>query len=228
MTEASPQRANMGFIGAIVAVATIGGFLFGYDSGAVNGTQEGLTASAFDLIPAAFRRNGLGFTVGIAADRLLHRGLLRRSPGRPDGRRKRDDACRGAVPGRRARPGFLALHLMFVSRDCRRHGGRRGQRAVARLHFRSRAGEHPRPNDDRPADHDHHRPDRAFLVNYFLAATAGRFDRRSSGAGLEAWRWMYLMQAIPPRSSWSPCSSFRRARATWSPKAATRPRRAPC
>ena len=29
MTEATPQRANMGFIGAIVAVATIGGFLFG-------------------------------------------------------------------------------------------------------------------------------------------------------------------------------------------------------
>ena len=31
MTEASPARANMGYIGAIVAVATIGGFLFGYD-----------------------------------------------------------------------------------------------------------------------------------------------------------------------------------------------------
>src|SRR3954467_4257048 len=53
MTEASPARANMGFIGAIVAVATIGGFLFGYDSGAVNGTQPGLTA-AFGLIPGSF------------------------------------------------------------------------------------------------------------------------------------------------------------------------------
>jgi membrane protein implicated in regulation of membrane protease activity len=30
MTEASPARANMGFIGAIVAVATIGGFMFGF------------------------------------------------------------------------------------------------------------------------------------------------------------------------------------------------------
>src|SRR5436305_9242277 len=58
MTEASPARANMGFIGAIVAVATIGGFLFGYDSGAVNGTQAGLQA-AFNLSPGS-----LGFTVG--------------------------------------------------------------------------------------------------------------------------------------------------------------------
>src|SRR5919107_1911311 len=58
MVEASPQRANMGYIGAIVAVATIGGFLFGYDSGAVNGTQDGLRA-AFNLGDA-----GLGFTVG--------------------------------------------------------------------------------------------------------------------------------------------------------------------
>ncbi|TCM21709.1 SP family sugar:H+ symporter-like MFS transporter [Novosphingobium sp. PhB165] len=34
--------ANLGFIGLIVAVATIGGFMFGYDSGAINGTQDGL------------------------------------------------------------------------------------------------------------------------------------------------------------------------------------------
>ena len=49
---------NMALISAIVAVATIGGLLFGYDSGAVNGTQPGLKA-ALDL-----SEGGLGFTVG--------------------------------------------------------------------------------------------------------------------------------------------------------------------
>ena len=33
---------NLPLIAAIVGVATIGGFMFGYDSGVINGTQEGL------------------------------------------------------------------------------------------------------------------------------------------------------------------------------------------
>ena len=56
--EASRGSVNMALISAIVAVATIGGLLFGYDSGAVNGTQTGLT-DEFGLSPAS-----LGFTVG--------------------------------------------------------------------------------------------------------------------------------------------------------------------
>jgi SP family sugar:H+ symporter-like MFS transporter len=59
MTEASPARANMGFIGAIVAVATIGGFMFGYDSGVINGTQEG--------IEKAFNLSALGTGVNVGA-----------------------------------------------------------------------------------------------------------------------------------------------------------------
>jgi SP family sugar:H+ symporter-like MFS transporter len=52
------DRVNIGFIAAIVAVATIGGFMFGYDSGVINGTQDGLE-SAFNLSAL-----GTGFNVG--------------------------------------------------------------------------------------------------------------------------------------------------------------------
>ena len=51
-------KVNLGFIGLIVAVATIGGFMFGYDSGVINGTQKGLEA-AFDLGSL-----GIGINVG--------------------------------------------------------------------------------------------------------------------------------------------------------------------
>ena len=52
------QKLNIGFIALIVAVATIGGFMFGYDSGVINGTQKGLEA-AFSL-----GKFGLGINVG--------------------------------------------------------------------------------------------------------------------------------------------------------------------
>lgn len=42
MQQIVPERNNLGFICLVVAVATLGGFMFGYDSGAINGTQEGL------------------------------------------------------------------------------------------------------------------------------------------------------------------------------------------
>ncbi|MGE4324380.1 MAG: sugar porter family MFS transporter [Sphingobium sp.] len=57
-TTDSARQVNMAFIAAIVAVATIGGFMFGYDSGVINGTQKGLE-SAFDL-----GRLGIGINVG--------------------------------------------------------------------------------------------------------------------------------------------------------------------
>ena len=55
---AGSDRVNMSFIALIVAVATIGGFMFGYDSGVINGTQVGLQ-SAFNL-----EALGVGFNVG--------------------------------------------------------------------------------------------------------------------------------------------------------------------
>ena len=49
---------NLPLIAAIVGVATIGGFMFGYDSGVINGTQQGLE-KAFNL-----SKLGTGLNVG--------------------------------------------------------------------------------------------------------------------------------------------------------------------
>src|SRR5690606_23931198 len=59
MAEVTGERANRGLIALIVAVATIGGFMFGYDSGVVNGTQDGLRQ--------AFALSDLGLGIAVAA-----------------------------------------------------------------------------------------------------------------------------------------------------------------
>ncbi|MHA6768187.1 sugar porter family MFS transporter [Sphingobium ummariense] len=84
MSEGSAERVNMAFIAAIVAVATIGGFMFGYDSGVINGTQKGLE-SAFDLgklgigvnVGAILVGSSIGaFMAGRMADRIGRRGVM--------------------------------------------------------------------------------------------------------------------------------------------------------
>lgn len=84
MAEPAEGRVNIGFIIAIVAVATIGGFMFGYDSGVINGTQKGLE-SAFDLgklgigvnVGAILVGSAIGaFGAGRLADRIGRRGVM--------------------------------------------------------------------------------------------------------------------------------------------------------
>ncbi|MCE7797983.1 sugar porter family MFS transporter [Sphingobium sufflavum] len=74
----------MAFIAAIVAVATIGGFMFGYDSGVINGTQEGLE-KAFDLSKLGTGLNVGAILIGCAvgaflagrlSDRFGRRGVM--------------------------------------------------------------------------------------------------------------------------------------------------------
>src|SRR3954453_7339285 len=86
MATANPgaARVNMSFIALIVAAATIGGFMFGYDSGVINGTQNGLEA-AFSLskvviglnVGAILIGSAMGaFTAGKLADVIGRRSVM--------------------------------------------------------------------------------------------------------------------------------------------------------
>ncbi len=191
MVEASAQRANMGFIGAIVAVATIGGFLFGYDSGAVNGTQEGLR-TAFHLGDA-----GLGFTVGSLLIGCFIGAFFAGRLADLMGRRNTMMLaailflCGALVQG------FAHVQALFVI--ARIAGGMAvgaasvlspayiSEVAPANIRGRLTTVQQIMIITGLTA---------AFLVNYFLAASAGE-STSVHWAGIEAWRWMYLMQAIP-------------------------------
>ncbi|MQP65035.1 sugar porter family MFS transporter [Niveispirillum sp. SYP-B3756] len=75
--DAGDEQANHGLILLIVAVATIGGFMFGYDSGVINGTVDGLQkAFGSDSVGTGFNVASilLGCAVGaFAAGRLADR-----------------------------------------------------------------------------------------------------------------------------------------------------------
>ena len=191
MTEASTSRANMGFIGAIVAVATIGGFLFGYDSGAVNGTQEGLK-TAFNLSDA-----GLGFTVGSL---LIGCFIGAFFAGRlADVMGRRNTMMVAAIlflAGALVQGSASTQEIFVIARLC-------GGMAVGAASVLSPAY----ISEVAPASIRGRLTTvqqimiitgltAAFLVNYFLAASAGVSTAQFWG-GIAAWRWMYLMQAIP-------------------------------
>ncbi|MDP8913991.1 MAG: sugar porter family MFS transporter, partial [Pseudomonadota bacterium] len=182
---------NMGFIGAIVAVATIGGFLFRYDSGAVNGTQEGLKR-AFSL-----GEEGLGFTVGSL---LIGCFIGAFSAGRlADLMGRRNVMMLAAVlflVGALVQ-GFAETQSVFVF--ARVLGGMAvGAASVLSPAYISEVA--PASIRGRLTTIQQIMIitglTAAFVVNYFLAASAGESTARYWG-GLEAWRWMYLMQALP-------------------------------
>lgn len=191
MTEASPARANMGFIGAIVAVATIGGFLFGYDSGAVNGTQEGLKG-AFSL-----SEGGLGFTVGSLLIGCFVGAFLAGRLADVFGRRNVMILAALLFLAGALLQGLSESHVIFVV--ARILGGMAvGAASVLSPAYISEVA--PASIRGRMTTIQQIMIitglTAAFLVNYFLAAAAGESTRTFWG-GLEAWRWMYLMQALP-------------------------------
>ena len=187
----------MGFIGAIVAVATIGGFLFGYDSGAVNGTQPGLKA-AFGLIEGSWSpSNGLGFTVASLLIGCFIGAFFAGRLADLIGRRNTMMLAAALFLVGALVQGAAQSHLIFlIARIC-------GGMAVGAASVLSPAY----ISEVAPANIRGRLTTvqqimiitgltAAFLVNYFLAAKAGVSTAKFWG-GIEAWRWMYLMQAIP-------------------------------
>ncbi|MGN6121576.1 MAG: MFS transporter, partial [Sphingomonas oligoaromativorans] len=75
---------NMGFIVLISGVATIGGFLFGFDSGVINGTVEGLqqafhtdsAGTGFNVASVLLGSAAGAFAAGRLADVFGRRAIL--------------------------------------------------------------------------------------------------------------------------------------------------------
>jgi SP family sugar:H+ symporter-like MFS transporter len=191
MTDTRADGSNFGLILAIVAVATIGGFLFGYDSGAVNGTQDGLKA-AFGL-----SEGGLGFTVGSLLIGCFIGAFLAGRLADMFGRRNVMMLAAILFLAGALVQGMSHSHLIFlIARIC---GGMAVGAAsvlspayiseVAPAHIRGRMTTIQQVMIITGLTG-------AFLVNYFVAQSAGVSTAPFWG-GYEAWRWMYLMQAFP-------------------------------
>ena len=188
---ASQERSNLGFICLIVAVATIGGFMFGYDSGAINGTQEGLKQTfglgeaqlgltVSSLLPGC----ALGaFLAGRFADIMGRRTVMMLAAALFIASALGSGAAGSAIVLAIAR--FLAgaavgaasvLSPAYISEVTPAHIRGRLSSAQQVMIISGLTG--------------------AFLANYYLAGAAGS----SLGAfwgGYPAWRWMFWVQAGP-------------------------------
>ena len=185
------NRESLRFVLLIVAVATIGGFMFGYDSGAINGTQDGLR-QAFGLSDA-----GLGLTVSALLPGAALGAFL---------------AGRLADLWGRRRVMMLSAFLFIITAIASGAATSAAVLVVARFLAGAAVGA---ASVLSPAYISEVTPAAvrgrlssmqqvmiitgltgAFLANFALAATAGS----SLGAlwgGHAAWRWMFWVQALP-------------------------------
>jgi MFS transporter, SP family, sugar:H+ symporter len=185
------DQANLGFIARIVAVATIGGFMFGYDSGAINGTQGGIE-QAFILgdigIGAIVASILVGCAVGAFGAGRLADVLGRR-------RVMMIAAVLFLLSALGAGFAGSAALLMFA-----RFVGGLGVGAasvispmyiseVAPAHLRGRLSSAQQVMIIAGLT-------AAFVANYILAGLAGR-STETLWLGFAAWRWMFWMQVVP-------------------------------
>jgi SP family sugar:H+ symporter-like MFS transporter len=189
--SADGAKVNIAFIAAIVAVATIGGFMFGYDSGVINGTQEGLE-KAFSL-----SKLGTGLNVGAI---LIGCAFGAFAAGRlADVWGRRTVMIIAALLFLVSAIGSGAAHTSVVFIVFRLIGGLGVGAAsvlcpvyiseVTPANIRGRLSSVQQIMIITGLTG-------AFVANYILAHTAGS-STAPFWMGLPAWRWMFWMQTIP-------------------------------
>lgn len=187
----SGMRVNMAFITAIVAVATIGGFMFGYDSGVINGTQEGLERT-FNLSKLGTGLNVGAILLGCAAGAFIA-GRLSDIIGR------RTVMMIAAVLFILSALGTGASATSALFIVARLLGGLGvGAASVLSPVYISEvtpAGMRGRLSSIQQIMIITGLTG-AFLANYLLAHTAGS-STSAFWMGFAAWRWMFWMQVIP-------------------------------
>ena len=189
--SADGAKVNIAFIAAIVAVATIGGFMFGYDSGVINGTQEGLE-KAFSLSKLGTGLNVGAILIGCAVGAFAA-GRLADVWGR------RTVMIIAALLFLVSALGSGAAHTSLVFIAFRLIGGLGVGAAsvlcpvyiseVTPANIRGRLSSVQQIMIITGLTG-------AFVANYVLAHTAGS-STAPFWLGLPAWRWMFWMQTIP-------------------------------
>jgi len=187
----SEDTINLPLVSAIVGVATIGGFMFGYDSGVINGTQEGLR-TAFGLSDA-----GLGITVSALLPGCALGAFLAGRLADVWGRRRVMVGAAGlfvlsAIASGAAGSAFQMILARFAA------GVGVGAASVLSPAYISEVT--PASIRGRLSSLQQVMIiaglTGAFLTNYFLAQHAGR-STDPLWLGYAAWRWMFWMQVAP-------------------------------
>ncbi|GAA4780690.1 sugar porter family MFS transporter [Stakelama sediminis] len=185
------EELNKGLIALIVIVATIGGFMFGYDSGVINGTQDGLKA-AFDLsdwwlgfaVAALLPGCAIGaFLAGRLADTMGRRNVMMLSA---------FTFVLSALVAGAAPTDWVFIGSRFVA------GLAVGAASVLAPVYISEVT--PAAVRGRLASIQQimiiSGLTGAFVVNYWLANTAGH-STATFWLGYPAWRWMFWAQVLP-------------------------------
>ena len=191
MNQAAGSGENTRLIVLISVVATIGGFLFGFDSGVINGTQDGLHQAfrsgewmqGFEIASMLLGCAVGAFSAGRLADRLGRRNVLILSAVMflLSALGAGAAASSGWFSAARVVGGFAVGAASVIS------PAYIAEVAPARYRGRLATVQQIAIITGLTA---------AFLSNYLLAAAAGA-STEPLWAGQAAWRWMFWMQAAP-------------------------------